>query len=181
LPRRLLLQRPEGSKVTLPLGDLLHTVGAKSTDQLVLEVLDADVEAQRLHVGASEMGPEPGPLETAPEVILLSRVTETRQPEVMPLRTQQRQEASYRLCTADWDDGDALGVEIAATALRESFECHAVANPLDEHDRTRVDARRGRVCCSKASSTATGGGFGLCQVTSLLLVHTRIFTAETGS
>ena len=33
--------------------------------------------------------------------------------------------------------GDALGVEVPTTALGERFERELVADPFDEHDRTR--------------------------------------------
>ena len=74
--RRLLLQRRNDPKLTLSVDDLFHGGGTEGADQLVLQVCDAHVEAQRFHVGASEVGAEAGPLETAPEVALLSGVTE---------------------------------------------------------------------------------------------------------
>jgi hypothetical protein len=117
LPRRLLLEGAEGSKVTLSLDDLLHRGGTESADQLVLQVCDAHVETQPLHIDASELGAEASPLEAAPEVALLCRVTETRQPDVKPLRAEQIQEASDCLRTPDRHDGDALSVKIPATAL----------------------------------------------------------------
>jgi hypothetical protein len=159
LPRSLLLERAEGPELTLSLDDLFHGGGTESADQLVLQVCDAYVETQQLHVGASEVGAEAGPLETAPELALLSGVTETRQPDVKPLRAEQIQEPSYGLRTTNWHNGDALGLEIPAAALGERFERELIADPFDEHDRTRVDADGRHVV------------FGI--------VHTRIFTAHS--
>src|SRR5438309_6036356 len=88
LPRRLLLEGMERSKLTLSVDDLFHGRRAEAADQLVLEVCDAHVETERFHVGPSEVGVEAGPLETALEVALLCRVTEARQPEVKPLRAE---------------------------------------------------------------------------------------------
>ncbi len=140
LPRRLLLEGAEGSKVSLSVNDAFDRGGTESADQLVLEVCDAHVEAESCHVGASEVGAEAGPLETAPEVALLCGVTETRHPEVKPLRAEQIQEPSYGLRTPDWHNGNALSVEIPTTALSKRFERALVADPFDEHDRTRVGA-----------------------------------------
>jgi hypothetical protein len=159
LPRSLLLERAEGPELTLSLDDLFHGGGTESADQLVLQVCDAHVETQPLHVGASEVGAEAGPLETAPELALLSGVTETRQPDVKPLRAEQIQEPSYGLRTTNWHNGDALALEIPAAALGERFERVLIADPFDEHDRTRVDADGRHVV------------FGI--------VHTRIFTAHS--
>src|SRR5215208_1539545 len=81
-PCWLFLERAKRSEVALGVGDLLHGLGAESADQLVLQVYDADIEAQRLHLGASEVEAEAGALEAAPKVPLLAGVAEARQPEV---------------------------------------------------------------------------------------------------
>ena len=51
LPRRLFLEGAEGAEVALLLDDLLDRGGSECPDQLVLQVNDADVEAERLHPG----------------------------------------------------------------------------------------------------------------------------------
>jgi hypothetical protein len=99
LPRRLFLEGAEGSKLSLSVNDLFHGGGTKSADQLVLQVSDAHVETESFHIGASEVGAEASPLETALELALLCRVTETCQPDVKPLRAEQIQEACYGLRT----------------------------------------------------------------------------------
>jgi hypothetical protein len=137
LPRRLLLEGAEGSKLSLSVDDLFHGGGTKSADQLVLQVCDAHVETESFHIGASEVGAEAGPLETAQELTLLRGVAESRQPDVEPLRAEQIQEASDALCTAHCDDRDALSVEVATTALGERFQGALVADPFNEHDRTK--------------------------------------------
>jgi hypothetical protein len=117
LPRRLFLEGTEGSKVTLSVDDLFHGGGTEGADQLVLQVCDAHVETESFHVGASEVGAEAGPLETALEVAFLCGVTEACQPNVKPLRAEQLQDASDCLRTPDRHDGNALSVKIPATAL----------------------------------------------------------------
>jgi hypothetical protein len=145
LPRGLLLQGAEGSKVSLSVCDLLYGGGTESADQLVLEVCDAYVETEPFHVGAPEMRPEAGALETATVLAFFCRVTETCQPDVEPLRAEHIQEPPYGLRTADRHDGNALSVEIPTSALSERFERVLVADPFDEHDRPRVEACGQRV------------------------------------
>ena len=62
LPRRLLLEGAEGSKVSLSVNDLFHGGGIESADQLVLQVCNAHVETESFHIGASEVGAESGTL-----------------------------------------------------------------------------------------------------------------------
>jgi hypothetical protein len=140
LPRRLLLQGAERSKLTLSVHDLFHGGGTESADQLVLQVCDADVETESFHIGASEVGAEASPLETALEVALLSGVTETRQPDVKPLRAEPIQEPPDGLRTPNWHNGNALSVKIPTTALSKRFERALVTDPFNDHDRTQVDA-----------------------------------------
>jgi hypothetical protein len=45
--------------------------------------------------------------------------------------------------TADWNDGDALRIEIPSAALREGFDCALVADPFDKDNRTRRDCFSG--------------------------------------
>ena len=89
LLRRLLLEGAERSELTLRVDDLLHRGGTEGADQLVLQVGDAHVEAERFHVGAGQVGAEAGPLEPAPEVALLGGVAQPRQPDVEPRRTER--------------------------------------------------------------------------------------------
>jgi hypothetical protein len=88
LPRWLLLEGAERSKLTLGVEDLFHGGGTERPDQLILQVCDAHVETERFHLGATEVGAEAGLLETVPEVTFLSGVTEARQSDIKPLRTK---------------------------------------------------------------------------------------------
>jgi len=94
LPRGLLLEGAERSELTLSVEDRFHGGGTERADQLILQVCHAHVETERFHIGATEVGAEAGPLETAPEVAFLSGVTEARQPDIKPLRTEEIQEAA---------------------------------------------------------------------------------------
>ena len=139
LPRGLLLQGAEGSKVSVSVSDLLHSGSTKSANQLVFQICDAHVETQPFHAGAGEVGAEAGSLETAPEVCFLSRVAEACQPDVEPVRAEVIQEPSDGLRASDRHDRNALGVEIPTAPHGKRFERALVTDPFDEHDRTRVD------------------------------------------
>jgi hypothetical protein len=172
-PGRLLLEGAERSKLTLSLDDLFHTGGTKAADQLVLQVGNAHIEPECLHLGATEVGAKAGPLQTAPEVALLAGVTQTRQPDVQAPRTEQLQEASEVAGTAHRHHGNARSGKIATTARSEGLERDLVAAPLNQHNRPWVDAWRQRVCrrgrqrsISAASQRLDGG-----QLESLLVVH----------
>ena len=141
MPRRLLLEGAEGAKVALSVDDLFHGSSAEGEDQLVLQVCDAHIEAESLHVGSSEVGAEAGPLEAALEVVLLSGVAETGKPDVEPARAEPVEEAADRLRTSHRHNRDALGVEISTAAPSQRFERDLVAGPFDEDDPTRCN------CC----------------------------------
>jgi predicted metal-dependent enzyme (double-stranded beta helix superfamily) len=117
------------------LGDeLLHAAGAERADQLVLEVGLADVEAERLHPGARELRAEAGALERALEVAFLAGVHEAGDLDAV----EAPEETADRLRSADRHDGDALGREVAATAVGERLDRDPVAGALDEDDGTRL-------------------------------------------
>jgi hypothetical protein len=136
--RRLFLEGAERANLAFGGDDLFHGGGAGGADQLILEVGDADVETEPLHVHPGEVRAEAGPLESVPEVALLALVAETRQPEVETARAEPLEEASDRLRTAHRDDGDAVRGEIPAAALGQRFERELVADPFDEDDGVRL-------------------------------------------
>ena len=103
-------------------------------DQLVLQVCNAHVEAEPLHLGACEVGAESSPLEPAPEVALLSDIAEAGDLDVEPVRAELVQNPADGLRPTDRHDRNALGVEITAMALGERLERALVADPFDEHD-----------------------------------------------
>jgi hypothetical protein len=132
--RKLLPEGAERTELTLRRDDLLHGGRAERADQLVLEVRLADVETEPFHVGASELGAEPGLLQASPKVALLAYVTEARQLDVQSLRAESAQKASDRLRAAHGHDGHALGVEVTTTPLRQRRDSALVADPFDEDD-----------------------------------------------
>jgi hypothetical protein len=139
LLRGLLLERSEGSKLTLRVDDLFHRGDSESPDQLVLQVCDAHVEPECLHVGPSEVGAMAGPLESAPKVALLAGVAEAREPDIQPLRAVEAQEASNVRRTSDRHDGNALSVKTPPTAPSEGFQRTLVADPFNKDDRVCFD------------------------------------------
>ena len=144
LPRRLLLEGAEGAKIALSVDDLFHGSSAEGADQLVLQVCDAHIEAESLHVGSSEVGAEAGPLEAALEVALLSGVAETGKPDVEPARAEPVEEAADRLRAAHRHEGDALGAEIPVAPLGQRFQRDLVADSFHQHDPSdRLEQSRG--------------------------------------
>jgi hypothetical protein len=117
--------------------DCLHGRGAKATDQLVLQIRLADVEAEPFHPAAAEVKLEAGPLESTPQLALLPRVTETSQPDARHVLAIEAQEPAERLRAPDRHDGNAVGREIPAAPSSEGLERNLVADTFDEHDCTR--------------------------------------------
>ena len=115
----------------------LGSIGSERADELILEILDADVEPELLHAGAGEARAESRALERTPEVALLAGVAETREPDAEPLRAEHAEEASDRLRTAHRHDGNAFGSEITAANPRERLDRTLIADAFDEHDRAR--------------------------------------------
>jgi hypothetical protein len=142
--RRLLLEGAKGSKVALRLEHGFDGGRTERSDQLVLQVLHTNVEAQPFHIDTGDVRAEAGPLETAAEHLLLARVTETGQPHVRLLRAEASQEAPYRLRAPDRNHRNALPVEIPTAARGEALEGDLVADSFDEHDHTRVAEPRKR-------------------------------------
>jgi len=143
LPRGLLLKGSEGPEVAVGLDDLLHANGAECTDQLVLQIRHARVETEPLHGLPCELRSEPGPLEAAPEVVLLRHVEEAGEPDVEPPWAEPLEEPPDCLRTADRHDRDSFGGEIPPTSFGERFDGAVVADPLDEDDGAQVACVRG--------------------------------------
>ena len=117
-PLGLVLEGAECRQVTLSVDHLFHGGRAESADQLILEVCDADVKTEFLHIGATEVGAETGSLETTPEGALLSGVAEARQSDVETRRPEDLQEGSDVRRTPDWHNDDALSLQIPTPADR---------------------------------------------------------------
>ena len=90
--RGLLWKVQKRTKVSVGVEDLFDRRGAEAANQLVLEIVDTDEESQRLHAVAIKIGAETGPLETAPNVVLLAGVAQSRQPDVETERAEQGDE-----------------------------------------------------------------------------------------
>jgi len=133
-PLGLSLKGAERLEFALGLDDPFHVGDAERADQLILQISDAYKETESFHVGACQRGAETGPLEPAPEVALLSGVTEARESEVQPLGTVPIEEASDVGRTPHRHDRHTLRIEISAAAPCERFERELVTGPLNQHD-----------------------------------------------
>jgi hypothetical protein len=94
--RRLLLVGAKRSQLPVGGQDLLHYGSTEATDQLVLEILFAYVEAESLHLRAPEIDTKARALESTPERRLLARVAETREPDIGATRAVKVQEPADR-------------------------------------------------------------------------------------
>ena len=131
---RLPLEGPKRSQLALGRDDLLDCRDAERADQLVLEILDAGIEAKPLHRRSGEIGAHAGPFQRPLDGDLLARVIEAREPDVEPARPEPLEEPPDGMGAADRLDSDALGREVAAEPLRKRLERVSVALPLDEDD-----------------------------------------------
>ncbi len=145
LLRGLLLKSAESSQLTLGVDGVFDAGGTEGADQLVLQICDTDVEAERFHVGATEAGAETSTLQTTPEVTLLSGVAQARQSDVVALRAEHSQEATDGLGTSKRHNERALSGKVATTAFSERFDRNLIADPFNQHHRTHVDANPSRM------------------------------------
>src|SRR3954464_11539267 len=81
--------------------DCLHGRGAEAPDELVLQVRLADVEAQPFQPAPVGIQTQPGPLERAPQLALLSCVAETSQADARIVRAVPVQEAGEGMRATD--------------------------------------------------------------------------------
>ena len=79
------------------------------------------------------MRPEAGTLERRPEVALLARVAEAREPCVVSARADSIDEGRDRLRAADRHDHHVLRAEVAAPQPRQRLDRDPVTDALDRH------------------------------------------------
>jgi hypothetical protein len=127
--RGLLLEGAERPELSLRRYHLLHRGDAQRTDQLVLEVGDADEEA-----GPGEVRTQASPLQAAPEIALLRRVAQAGHRDVEPVRAEPVEETSDVRGTAHRHHGDAFGGQVVAATDGQRVHRSGVAQPLDKDD-----------------------------------------------
>jgi hypothetical protein len=132
--RRLPLQDVERREVAVPLHDLQHPVRSQRPDQLVLEVVDAGEEPERLHSVSVNGLPEPGPPEAAAHEPLLGGVVQPGQPDPESARAEPLHVVSEVGGAAGRGDENPLGHEVAVQPCGEGEYGGLVAGALDQHD-----------------------------------------------
>src|SRR5215831_10247695 len=137
LPRGHLPEDAQRPELALRADDPLDRGHAEGPDQLLLQIGAADVEAERLHVGAGQGGAHAGPLQGPPEVAFLGGVAQAGQPDAEPVGAEQVQEVADVGRAVQVHDGDALRVERNAPPPGQRLERDPVAHPLDDDDRPR--------------------------------------------
>ncbi len=146
-PGGLPLHAAERGEVAVSVEELGDAGGADGADELVLQVLDARVKAQAIHVGTRPGRTDTGRSEGAPEDVFLPRVAQAGEPHARALGPELPQVAGDRVDTADRQDHDAFRVEVPAAADGERFEGDLVADALHQDDGTgilRLRQRHGR-------------------------------------
>jgi len=135
-PCRLLLEGAKGVELTLGGDNGLHRGGTESPNQLILQVDDTDIEAQRLHLDPSQRGAraKPSPLKRAADYALLPHVVESGESQARPLRTESREVASDRVRSSHWHDGNTLVFEIPTEARSNCLKGDLIADPFDQHN-----------------------------------------------
>src|SRR5438067_1938898 len=131
-PLRLPLERAEGLELALPFDDSFHRGDAESADQLVLQVRDAQVETETFHIGACEVEAEASSLEAAPEVALLSLVTEPSNFQVKAPRTEPIQIGPDIGRTPHRHDRNALRLKVPSPTARQGFERELIADAFNQ-------------------------------------------------
>jgi hypothetical protein len=137
-PLRHLLERSKPVEVVIGVEDLFDARRAKRTNQLVLEIRDADVEPDVLHIHARKVGAEAGALESRAENRLLSGIAEAREPQAIPPRAELLEEAADAVRASEADNLDALCVKLDSPPLGQRFDRDLVACSFDDHDRAGI-------------------------------------------
>ena len=148
------------TRAPLRLDDLLHSVHAGGANELVLEILDADVEAEPLHVGPRETGAEPGALERATEHRLLTGVDEAREPTSSPC-------GPYRSRKAPMACAPPIGTTATRSSGRLRPRRRASASTarwsLTPSTRTTVETSDGAVTSGPVRAHALNGDAGVLE------------------
>jgi hypothetical protein len=132
--RRLAPEDVERREVPSTLDDFQHPVRSECADQLVLEVVDAGEEAERLQRRAVGRVAETGPTEPAPDESLLRGVVEPDQPVSEPARSEQLRVVAEVGRTPGRGDRDPLGDQVEVEPAGKGKYGDLVADALDEHD-----------------------------------------------
>jgi hypothetical protein len=131
-PLGLPLKGAERFELTLVFDHPFDGGGTEAVNQLVLQVRDAHVEPEPLHLAPIEVGAEPSPLQAAAEIAFLPDVAESRQSDASPMRAEPVQKASDVGRASHGNDGNAFSLELPATTRSQGFERQLVTHPLDQ-------------------------------------------------
>lgn len=151
-PRRHLLKRPKPVEIVVSPKDLLDPRRTERAYQLLLQIGDADEEAEPLHVRARELGAQTGALECPAEDPLLAGVAETREPRAVLACTDLLEERPDAMRASEARDPNARGFKVDAAPLGQRFDCDLVTLPFDHHD--RACRHSGRFYAEKADFQA---------------------------
>src|SRR5215469_1927263 len=127
-PLRLVLQAAERAEISLRVNERLDRADSDSADQLVFQVLHANIEPQALHLGPGPRRAEAGPGQTAQKDVLLAEVAQPREPEASTSWTELLQIARKRMRASNRQDHKTFRDEVPAAAGRQRLDRDLVAD-----------------------------------------------------
>ena len=124
-----------GSQLPVRGQDLLHHGSTQATDQLVLQIPFAHVEAESFHLRAAEIDTKAGALKSTPELALFP--ASQRPPARRQSHAGRRDSGTGRPpARPDRQNGNAFAPQIPATSERKRLQRDLVTHSLNQHDCT---------------------------------------------
>ena len=162
---RLALQDPERGELALRVDHLEHPAFADRADQLVLEIGDAGEEAELLQSTAVLDRAQTRALETAGEETLLRGVVQPGEAEPGVVSQVLDQEAPDVGGTAQLDDLDALGRQVATEPDGQRLHGGPVTRALDHEDGAPGRGRHGQSASPRSAMKPSRRRSGTSHIT----------------
>ncbi len=134
-PGWLLLEGSERPEIALRFEKEFDRRPTRGPNQFLFEVVDTHEESELPHLSPALRGTEALSHQTTPKEPFFAGVAHPRDPKVLSSRAEFAENARYGLGPSDRDDHDPLCRKISPLTPGQRFECHLVADPLDQHDR----------------------------------------------
>ena len=139
-PRRHLLELAESLQVTVRADDFFGCGDAERADELVLQVRDADVEPELLHLLTTEVGSQTDTLERAAKDGLLAGIAEAREPQAVARRAELFYEPPDAVRPCERHDPDPRRCEVDPPPRSQGLDRDLVARALDDEERAGIIA-----------------------------------------
>jgi hypothetical protein len=139
-PRRHLLELAEALEITVGADDFFDRRHAERADQLVLQIRDAYVEPELLHLLTTEVGAQTAALKRLAKDRHLAGIAESREPEAIPPRAEFLEEPSDAVRSSERNDPDPRPSEVESPPLSQRFDRDLVTYAFNDHERAGVIA-----------------------------------------